>query len=155
MRRFGRVLVFAAFLLVAACGGSNSDSRPRESSTVGEDGARKRAQDRATQSDLRNALTAEKTYYIDGEEYTDDDPILSAIERSLDWGGQVKVFVGEVPKTIEGAQAVCLEATSASGTTFAIADIAGGPNVGTYYGEGAGCPNPVTVAALTRLGSSW
>src|SRR5213593_4258357 len=35
-------------------------------------GARKRAQDRAAQSNLRNALTAEKTYYTDNEIYTTD-----------------------------------------------------------------------------------
>ena len=33
-------------------------------------GARKRAQDRAAQSDLRNGLTAEKTFYTDGEAYS-------------------------------------------------------------------------------------
>ena len=33
-------------------------------------GARQRAQDRAAQSDLRNGLTAEKTFYTDGESYS-------------------------------------------------------------------------------------
>ena len=36
-------------------------------------GARQRAQDRAAQSDLRNALTTEKTFYTDNQSYTNDD----------------------------------------------------------------------------------
>src|SRR5688572_17520795 len=35
-------------------------------------GARERAQDRAAQSNLRNALTAEKVYYTDNQIYTDN-----------------------------------------------------------------------------------
>ena len=34
-------------------------------------GARERAQDRAAQSNLRNALTAEKVFYTDAEFYAD------------------------------------------------------------------------------------
>jgi type IV pilus assembly protein PilA len=33
-------------------------------------GARQRAQDRAAQSNVRNALTAEKTFFTDGQVYT-------------------------------------------------------------------------------------
>ena len=33
-------------------------------------GARQRAQDRAAQSDLRNAIAAAKTFYTDGDTYT-------------------------------------------------------------------------------------
>src|SRR5881392_1688371 len=48
-------------------------------------GARARAQDRAAQSNLRNALTAEKTYYTDHQTYvaTAGAPELKAIEPSL------------------------------------------------------------------------
>src|SRR4051794_37879853 len=50
-------------------------------------GARKRAQDRAAQSDLRNALTAAKTYFTDGDKYTGFDAagVASGIEPSLTW----------------------------------------------------------------------
>ena len=37
-------------------------------------GARQRAQDKAAQSSLRNALTAAKTIYTDSEDYTDATP---------------------------------------------------------------------------------
>src|SRR5438093_12122659 len=49
-------------------------------------GARKRAQDRAAQSNLRNALTAEKTYYTDKQVYSADVAAtgqLKSIEPSL------------------------------------------------------------------------
>src|SRR5215467_12294409 len=48
-------------------------------------GARQRAQDRAAQSDLRNGLTAEKTFYTDNETYTSDTTVLQGIEPSLQW----------------------------------------------------------------------
>src|SRR2546425_8368561 len=47
-------------------------------------GARKRAQDRAAQSNLRNALTAEKVYYTDNQRYADGTTMSGTdIEKSL------------------------------------------------------------------------
>src|SRR5437870_9107816 len=48
-------------------------------------GARGRAQDRAAQSNVRNALTAEKTNFSDNQTYTVDANALKAIEPSLDY----------------------------------------------------------------------
>ena len=52
-------------------------------------GARNRAQDRAAQSSLRNALTAAKTSFTDTSDYSGGDrrPILQAIEPSLNVRG--------------------------------------------------------------------
>src|SRR3977135_587012 len=46
-------------------------------------GARQRAQDRAAQSNVRNAFTAEKTFYTDGQAYTGLVSDMTAIEPSL------------------------------------------------------------------------
>src|SRR5207302_9784478 len=46
-------------------------------------GAKGKSQDRAAQSNLRNALTAEKTYYTDNQSYTNVQTTLSGIEPSL------------------------------------------------------------------------
>ena len=46
-------------------------------------GARQRAQDRAAQSNVRNAFTAEKTFFTDGQAYTDLAADMTAIEPSL------------------------------------------------------------------------
>src|SRR3954468_17706825 len=46
-------------------------------------GARERAQNRSAQSNVRNALTAEKTSYTDTQAYTQTSATLAAIEPSL------------------------------------------------------------------------
>src|SRR5204863_2348259 len=48
-------------------------------------GARSKAQDRAAQSNARNALTAEKTFYTDNQVYTDTPTAMTAIEGSLSY----------------------------------------------------------------------
>ena len=48
-------------------------------------GARQRAQDRAAQSNVRNALTAEKTFFTDGQVYSETASDLTAIEPSLNY----------------------------------------------------------------------
>src|SRR5215510_12205161 len=49
-------------------------------------GARQRAQDRAAQSDLRNAIAAAKVFFTDGDVYTGfDETVAEAIEPSLTW----------------------------------------------------------------------
>jgi type IV pilus assembly protein PilA len=116
-------------------------------------GARQRAQDRAAQSDLRNGLTAEKTFYTDGESYADSSAAgstaLKGIEPSLSWGTKLTWNSGDV--VVAGVTtanaAVCLQQDSKSGKTFAIADVAMGPNAGTYYNTAA-CPGTVTGAAF-------
>ena len=52
-----------------------------------------RAQDRAVQADLRNALTAEKTIYTDNQAYSAKIAEMRSIESSLDWGGRLDVVV--------------------------------------------------------------
>lgn len=104
-------------------------------------GARNRAQDRAAQSDLRNALTAAKVYYVDNEDYgaavTDAafETSMESIEPSLDFavvGSTSTSVVGFV----RGDQVVLFARESASGTFFCIADdvSSGG---GTTYDSGA------------------
>ena len=116
-------------------------------------GARERSQDRAAQSDLRNALTAEKTVYTDSQAYNAVAADMLEVESSLDWGGDLTVVVGDAV-TAGDAGVVCLETTSKSGTTFSIGDVAAGPSAGTFYGKAA-CPAAPTPANVSALGSSW
>jgi type IV pilus assembly protein PilA len=109
-------------------------------------GARTSAQDRAAQSDLRNALTAEKVFYVDNEEYTANGAAeLDAIEPSIDWAA--------VTVTLTAAdtanQSVCLTLSSASGTVFVLRDVAsgsGGGTPGTFYGT-VDCASAVATTA--------
>jgi type IV pilus assembly protein PilA len=120
-------------------------------------GARARAQDRAAQSNLRNALTAEKTYYTDNQVYSADvaaTGALKTIEPSISWtadgtpatAGQVLVAISASPAT------VILGAYSASGSCFYIKDVATGSGAGTFYAKPATCS---LVSTTTVTGASW
>lgn len=122
-------------------------------------GARRRAQDRQAQSNLRNALTAQKTYYTDPQVYLSDDvpadeTTLEGIESNLDWNNPIARERG-ADVTFVGAdgQTLVIQSDSASGQTFCLGDsaqtgaaLAAGPmaTAGTFYqvivGGGA-CPD--------------
>src|ERR1051326_1280725 len=50
-------------------------------------GARKRAQDKQAQSNIRNGLTAEKTYYVDGQAHPEPPANRPPTGSSLDYTG--------------------------------------------------------------------
>jgi type IV pilus assembly protein PilA len=118
-------------------------------------GARESAQDRAAQSDLRNALTAEKVFYVDNEFYTNDTAAggaLETIEPSITWADITVSVAG----TAGAEQEVCLEITSASGTVFVLRDVASatgagaGSVPGTFYGQ-VNCAG----ATFTTADTGW
>jgi type IV pilus assembly protein PilA len=119
-------------------------------------GARSRAQDRASQSDLRNGLTAEKTFYTDNESYSADVAaagVLKGIEPSLPWGatlanGDLVVTVGNVTGTDKGV--VCLQMNSKSGATFSLADVSSGTTAGTFYKRGACQVDPTAFTSANN-----
>jgi type IV pilus assembly protein PilA len=119
-------------------------------------GARSRAQDRAAQSDLRNGLTAEKTFYTDNETYTNDKTVLQGIEPSLQWNAvapakpRVTVMGPADAVNASDASVICLSATSKSGTVFSLADVAIGPSAGTYYAQG-----PCSTTLTDFAGAPW
>lgn len=108
-------------------------------------GARRRAQDRQSQSNLRTALVSEKTYYADGQAYTDDSDLLRAIEANLQWGDETDERGVVVEDVAANDQGVVLRSRSRSGTRFCIADTTqdfdyGGEGyliteAGTYYAK--------------------
>jgi len=124
-------------------------------------GARSRAQDAGAKSDLRNALTAEKTSYTDNQKYTAVTATLSGIEPSLKWNPAAgvqgpAVTVGDVIAASGDANVVCISEVSKSGTTFSISDVAnstGSNPAGTYYDKAA-CPATVTPATAAG-GGGW
>ena len=120
-------------------------------------GARQRAQNRAAQSNLRNALAAAKTFYVDDETYVAfegvgatlavvgvDTSVAEDIEPSLDFvagaptANPNRVFVAPASTINE----ITMTAYSASGITFCIYDNVQGP--GTALG------NNGAVAAVTH-----
>ena len=121
-------------------------------------GARQRAQDRAAQSNVRNAFTAEKTFYTDGQAYTATVSDMTAIEPSLTYttnaaslaasGNLVFLNVTTVTTTND---TVILGAQSGSGKCFWLKD---NTATGTKYAttSTSPCANP-GAGAIT--GTSW
>jgi type IV pilus assembly protein PilA len=102
-------------------------------------GARQRAQNRASQSDLRNGLAAAKTFFTDAETYSGfNNTVAESIEPSLNWVVAATTTQNEVAIRVEpvgslpGA-AILLQTESESGNGYCIADTSTGP--GTEYGS--------------------
>jgi type IV pilus assembly protein PilA len=112
-------------------------------------GARQRAQNRAAQAGLRNALVAAKTIFTDNNDYSAaTTTAMAAVEPSLSYvaagaasTGPTVVSVNPVSTTEWSAAAL-----AASGTCYWIRDRSNGP--GTTYGSGATCTGTAADAAV-------
>jgi type IV pilus assembly protein PilA len=97
-------------------------------------GMRRRAQDRAAQSDLRNGYTAAKAFFTDDESYTGFTAAVALeSEPSLDWeDGPPAVDTREVgiDESTAGTTLQLLR-FSQSGTVFCIQEVAGVPGYGS------------------------
>ena len=127
-------------------------------------GARTRAQNRAAQSDLRNALVAAKTIYTDNSSYALADSAatgLVTVEPSLCYvaTGTASVASGATCVSGAGAASISVSAAatiwaaarmSASGTCYSIKDTAAS---GTTYGSAGTCTGTgaLTSATATAL----
>ena len=135
-------------------------------------GARKRAQDRAAQSDIRNALAAEKVFYTDEEVYadaaTDVLPVIGTTDL-LEIEPQLTINTGTTPggadrdvyveprDAVDPADmsAVCVSRTSASAQQWSLLDVAIGVNAGTYYYADGTCNGENGTAAPTGARTGW
>ena len=125
-------------------------------------GARERAQNRAAQSSLRNALVAAKTAYTDVSDYsTATDADLPAIEPSLAYvdgvtdsadPNEVSVLISDVDAD-GNFETWSAAAMSESGTCYWISDDATGP--GTTYGDDAGAGACSGTDAVGPLNPKW
>ena len=112
-------------------------------------GAKRNGQNSQAQSVLRSALAAERTYYVDFQQYTSSATELRRIEPNIDWTTSNASSQG-VAVALSGTppQVVVLVSTSKSGAQYCImniaADLTTGVNgqtlAGTYYRR-----NPTTV----------
>jgi len=143
-------------------------------------GARTRAQNRAAQADLRNALVAAKTMYSDNSTYALADATavtgLESVEPSLCYVDGVTASVSSVavcPGSGSGGATVSVAVPaappeqwaaarlSASGTCYFVRDQAAGP--GTTYGSdntvnaAANCTgtNALAVVATSPAAGGW
>jgi len=120
-------------------------------------GARERAQNRAAQSSLRNALVAAKTAYTDNDDYsTATDLDLGLIEPSLTYvagpstgPNVISVLVSDITgPPLQADQVWSAASLSDSGTCYWIKDVAVGvPGAGTFFGSGAACTGTGALGA--------
>ena len=115
-------------------------------------GARTRAQNRAAQSDLRNALVAAKTMYTDASSYAAADESattgLPTVEPSLNYVAAGTASSTGTPSVSVSAAAATWAAArmSASGTCYTIKDVSSGA---TKYGTTATAANCTGTWAAT------
>jgi type IV pilus assembly protein PilA len=115
-------------------------------------GARERAQNRAAQSSLRNALVAAKTAYTDTSDYsgaTTATTGLQAIEPSLSYVATASTGPNVVSIAVTGGTQGIFSAAalSDSGDCYWIKDDATSAGTGTKYGTGTTCTGAAAVGA--------
>jgi type IV pilus assembly protein PilA len=120
-------------------------------------GARTRAQDKAAQSSLRNALVAAKVCFTDNDVYTGcDNAALTTLEPSLTFEATGTASTGPNDVSINPSSATVWygAALSASGSCFYIKDnTASG---GTTYAKDTAAPIVCTgTAAATQAYTGW
>ena len=119
-------------------------------------GARQRAQDRAAQSNVRNALTAEKTFFTDSQVYSATAADMTAIEPSLTYtnvAGSLSASGNVVYLAVYGTPAttVVVGAQSGSGKCFWLRDTTGAPGT-QYLQTNSPCTAPDDATAMN---TSW
>ena len=122
-------------------------------------GARKRAQDRAAQSSLRNTVTAAKAIFTDNETYTPADATaLQSGEPSLQFGATSTDPV-EVAVVTHADQLFVASTYSKAGKCWYVQDVtgpSGASNPGTRWAMSvsatASCPNKT---APVQTSGSW
>jgi len=121
-------------------------------------GARQRAQDRAAQSNVRNGFTAEKTFFTDGQAYTQLISDMTAIEPSLTYtntagslaaSGNVVYLASSTVSTTNDT--VVIGAQSGSGKCFWLRDSS--PS-GTSYSTSNACAAEPAAGTFTKT-NGW
>jgi type IV pilus assembly protein PilA len=118
-------------------------------------GARQRAQNRAAQSSLRNALTAAKTIYTDSQSYTAADATaMKSVEPSLNYvaTGVASTNQNTVSVNNTAAGVFAAAAMSASGTCYWIKEDV---SAGTTYGSTTTAANCTGTAAAGAAATAW
>ena len=128
-------------------------------------GPKRNAQDAIAKTNLRSALAAERTHYVDFQAYTSDPAVLRQVEPDVDFSTTNAAADGAMAAVVSGAnpQVVVLVSTSQSGGQFCIMNLgssllAPGVNgqtaAGTYYKKISGVSTPPTSVTTAQCGNS-
>jgi len=123
-------------------------------------GARQKAQDRAAESNLRNALTVAKTAYVDSQNYASDvaGKVYASLEPSLTFKIGTSTGQAVISMAATESDTVYLAARSASGECFFIRDDTGAigdSTAGTSYGKQPSSRGCDADGTLPTFGPSW
>ena len=124
-------------------------------------GAKQRAQDRATQSTLRNALTAAKVIYSDHGDYTQANTAgLAAAEPGLSFVAANVASPGPNGVSVNPASTnyIVMAGQSRSGHCFFVSDDESASGVGVLYANivsGACNANAAPAAGNASWGPTW
>jgi type IV pilus assembly protein PilA len=100
-------------------------------------GARERAQDRATQADLRAAYSAAKTFFQDQQSYVGFDKAEATnVEPSLTWAVAKNTKPDRVAIHVPSSDTIVLQIESAAGHGLCIADTGTGSTTGVKVNGG-------------------
>jgi type IV pilus assembly protein PilA len=123
-------------------------------------GSKHRAQDRAAQSNVRNALTAGRVIFSDHGDFTDatlaalaaTEPSLGFVDATTPPSGANAVSVNPV-----SANYFVVAAQSGSGTCFFVADDASAGGFGVQYAKASGActASSAPAAGDPSWGSTW
>jgi type IV pilus assembly protein PilA len=118
-------------------------------------GAQRSAQDRAAQSDLRNLVTSEVSYYTQGQTFADAAQLAN---QDPTYKNALTGTTPTITATVDTAgDAACLSEKSASGTYWAIEATQAN---GTFYYQGTSDPcgsaftTAITTSSVTN-GAGW
>jgi type IV pilus assembly protein PilA len=118
-------------------------------------GARGKAQNRSAQSNLRNALTAEKTVFTDSDVYSADvTTTLPGVEPSLHWVANA-AFDSTTKNTVSvnvtttnvANDTVWLGAEADSGKCYYLKDVSTAPSAGVTYATATASGSPKQCGA--------
>jgi len=111
-------------------------------------GARQRAADKATEANLRSALAAGVTFYVDGATYTGFTVAAArATEPTINWMSPGPPGINQVDIEVASADDLVLVGLSQSGTYFCVSQQANSPS--TDRGKSTVFGNINSVATCT------
>jgi type IV pilus assembly protein PilA len=111
-------------------------------------GARKRAQDRAIQTNMRSGLAAALAYYAEAQDWNGFDAVQATTEEPrIGWVDPGPPLSGETAIVVHAGQQLLLVGQSGSGTYFCLAQIPTNP--ATVQGSGAVFTDVDTIPECT------
>jgi type IV pilus assembly protein PilA len=111
-------------------------------------GARKRAQDRAIQTNMRSGLAAALAYYTEAQDWGGFDAVQATTEEPrIEWVDAGPPVSDETAIVVHAGQQLLLVAQSGSGTYFCLAQVPTNP--ATIQGSGAAYTDVDTIPECT------